>query len=375
MSIAAQNSVFSIAPQAAKTGAEGTFTPGSYSWYRYRVPRIAGGPIQLQQMFPQETGTLTPSGLYKAGAYYMTEVDLIPRLENTLGWLLYGAMGNVSSVTGKVYNGADTFTNQVGVNSHIFRFDPANQAKQPWLAIRKYIPGTTTSEAYGEYAYDAKVANLRLNVPGAGIVTSTLAFQGREFRMPSATDVNAWTYANSYEDVTTVPNAGQGTVKLGGEKLSLTALTIDVVNGLSQPEQEMVIGSYFPDDFIALSRSVNLRATVKWANATLWKQIFNGGANAVDWTMLPFSKKTAAGTTALEATFQGDVISNTSVPHALKVFANNVSLSLDQNSIELQAGNLVTFNINISVIQPTDNSDYLQIALVNGTSGYTWPTT
>lgn len=130
MSVPAQGVTFSIAPQSAKVG-DGTFTVGSHNWYRFRVPTLMGFGNQIQQVLPLEMGgVIVPTGAFKSGAFAAGQVDIIPRLENTIGYLLLGALGNVSSVTGARYT-ASGWQPQAGVNGHLFRFNPSDSAEIP----------------------------------------------------------------------------------------------------------------------------------------------------------------------------------------------------------------------------------------------------
>lgn len=372
MSINAQSAVFSFAPQTAKIG-DGTFTVSAHNWYRFRTPSISGGGTQMQQMMPLEMGgPLVPSGVYKSGAAYASEVELVPRLENSLGYLLYAALGQVTTITGKQWTASGGVT-ATGCNAHIFRFNPTEHAELPWLATRYMLPGDAAADRFGEVSYDSKVSGLQLNIPSMSIITARVGFQGRCFFFPDYTDVAAWSYANTLEDADTIAITGKGRMLFGADAPKLTNMTITLSNNLTSPQQEGIIGSYYADDITTLTRSINIRASVKWQNPQLWKQLMTGSASGVNWSALPFVKESAGNVKALEAVFEAPInITGASVPYTLRIMGSRAVMSLDRGTIQLRAGDLVQFNVNIDLLEPLPGEDYVQIVLENGVTSYTW---
>jgi hypothetical protein len=373
MSINAQSGVFSFAPQTAKVG-DGTFTVPGKNWYRFRTPSVSGGGTQMQQMMPLEMGgPLVPSGVYKSGAAYASEVELVPRLENTLGYLLYAALGNVTSITGVQWTASGAVA-ATAVNAHIFRFNPSDHSDLPWLATRYMLPGATAADRFGEVAYDAKVSGLQLNIPSMSIITARVGFQGRCFFFPNYTDVQSWTYANALEDADTIAVTGKGKMLFGTDAPKLTNMTVTLSNNLTSPQQEGIIGSYYADDITTLTRSINIRASVKWQNPQLWKQLMTGSTSGVNWSALPFVSESAGNVKALEAVFEApiDIPGSSSKPYTLRIMASRAVMSLDRGTIQLRAGDLVQFNVNIDILEPLTGQDYVQIVLENAVTSYTW---
>lgn len=364
MTIAAQGSIVSFAVQSAKIGS-GVFSQGGQTWYKMRTPAHDLGTVQDQQVFPLETGgPLTPSGTYKQGVFYGGTIDMIPRIEDSFGWILKSTMGQVSSVTGKDADG----TTVAGVNTHIFRFDPTNEASQPWMAWRRLIPGVNTAANFGETGYDCKVAAMRFTVPNQGKVAARAAVIGRA----AVFETNpSWSYSNAnFEDTTTTPNVGFGQFKLGGTTYPIIGASIDVTNGLSQVQQEMVVGSYNPDDFIALTRNATIRIVYKYENADLYKKILGGSTGATEWTPNPFVDVSGGGVFAFDARFKAGVnIPTTSTPYELRIRGNRVSWSVD-SAIQIQAGNMITQTFTGLLESPTDASSYLEVVLMNGKTTY-----
>lgn len=371
----AQQTLWSIAPQNAQLGASTPVVSGM-DWYKYRVVTITGRGMQDQALMPLElSGILTPTGGYKMGAYFVQEVDIIPRLEDDIGWLLYATLGNVSSVQNAKYTNAGWVTN-TGAYGHYFRMNPTDQADIPYLAARIKVPGPTGASAdSGEVGYDCRASGLRLNIPGAGMITGRFGVQGRAYiNAPTHAEVNAWTYVNAFEDSTSIAHSGTGSINIGTHTPKITGLVLDIINNLSRPQDEMIVGSFNPDDVIVLSRSARLRATVKWENATLWNALYYGGANQ-DWTNLPEFQVTSGSTRAFyfEAN-SPDNMPSLSVPYSLRIIANNVMLSCDPTSLRFRPGSILEYMINIDILDPASPYDYIAVALDNKATAYTWPT-
>jgi len=64
------------------------------NWYRHKALQVGLGVTDGQQIGPQEVGGRPlPGSPYKSGVSVGGAVTINPRLENSLGWLLYGALG------------------------------------------------------------------------------------------------------------------------------------------------------------------------------------------------------------------------------------------------------------------------------------------
>lgn len=372
-----QKSTFSFAPQAAKLE-EGAFTVANYDWYRHYVPRTAGLAQQMQTVLPLENGSvITATGAYKFGAFVGSEIDIIPRLEDVFGWLLEATMGAVTSVNNANYNVSGFETGHTGVRASLFRFKTDDSAYLPWLAIRRTIPRTSGGDI-GEVGWDCKVNNLRFTIPGAGLVTARMGFVGRKFKQESP---GAWTYENAFEGSESIPQAGRGEVLMDNEAVTVTGLTVDIMNNLTSVQQEMVVGSLFPDDFVPLTRGCTLRMMLKWSDAELYRRILNGGPSAVEWDSEPFISEISGTVRPFAATFESAAdIGATGQPYRLRFFANKVAWLFDGAGIELQAGDILSLPFVGTVLDAGDSStDYFQIALetasaAGGGTGYTWPT-
>jgi len=363
MSIASQGGIFSFAVQAAKVGKAGTFSHGDYDWYQMRAPRVAMGTVQQQTVLPPELGgVLTPTGAYKAGYFFAGDVDMLPRAEGDFGWMLLAAMGSVSTVTG-----VDEDANAVvGLNTHIFSFDPADPSGQPWCAARRLTPGVTTGENFGEAGFDCKVNMLRFTIPAAGKIVAKIQMVGRDIELD---DASTWSYANSFESGQSIPDAGGGIFELNGVEYPIVGATIDIANGLSTPQQEAIIGDFRPDDFIALFRSMTIRMVYKYENSELYRQLLTGTVDGTAWSPLPYELVTDGAGHAFDARFEAPIdIGATNYPYKLIVRANRVVWGVE-GPPELAAGGIITQALVGSVVTP-DSGAYVEVVLVNDQADY-----
>jgi hypothetical protein len=105
MAAIGQGGILGFGPQHDKEVAVGPV--GSPNWMYHKAGDINLAPQDDQRVFPSEIGGRpTPSGAYKAGIMTAGGFTINPRLKNTMGWLLYGALGNISgSHKALVYTG------------------------------------------------------------------------------------------------------------------------------------------------------------------------------------------------------------------------------------------------------------------------------
>lgn len=362
----AQSSIFSFAVQAAKIGRGGSFVNGDQTWYKINTLENGVGTIQDQQVFPPETGgPVTPRGAYKQAKFIGGNVALIPRLEHNLGYLLKAAMGSASTVSGHTADGAAV----VGVNTHIFRFDPTSAANQPWLAVRRHIPTPGSSNYLGEIGFDCKIGLFDLTIPAMGKLVARVQMVGRDVQYDNAS--NLWTYANAlFDDELTAPDSGRGFFKIDGVGYPTVGASFQLQNGLTTPQNEMIIGDFSPDDFIALTRAAQIQFVYKYENGDLYRKLLTGDSSGSVWSSLPFVAETVGATHALQARFETPGEITTGYPFALEIRANKVTVAVT-GPIELQPGNIITQTFVLTVLTPADsNVDYLQFIIENDQADY-----
>ncbi len=366
MTVAAQQGEWGLAPIATKVGA-GTFTPGSYTWRRMPVLTAQTGPAQMQDVLPPEIGgVIAPRGAYKRGTFFGGAVELLPRVENVLGFLLYAACGNVSSQTGKDLDGITA----TAVNSHIFRFDTADSAFQPWLAVRRMIPGSVAANKLGESGYDCKVANLSMVFPASGKPMFNVGIVGRNWIME---ENPTWTWNNTFEDSGSIPESCTGYVTAGSDSPKILQASIDLVNGLTTPQQEMILGSYNPDDFVALSRAMSIRIMTKWEDPDLYQKVMTNSAAGTAWSSTPFRTTGSGPTWGFKLELRSPTQIPTSSParnFAMQIRCQDV-VWLPEGPPRMQAGGFLTQGYVGTVLVPA-SGDYCQIGLQNTATAYAW---
>ena len=115
-----------------------------------------------------------------------------------------------------------------------------------------------------------------------GILTAECAVVGRKPLWDDSED----TTGTGFEDSTSLAMSCKTTVSLPGFSTPLGSATggkftgaqITIANGTTTPQQEMILGSYPPDTFLPLSRSVSLRLIYKWKDSALYKHLWQQAA-------------------------------------------------------------------------------------------------
>lgn len=359
MTITAQGSVFSFAVQDAKVGAGGTFTTGDYDWYRHRALSIQMGTITDQRQFPLEAGgSIFPTGAFRQGQFFGGQAEIIPRLENSFGWLLLAACGNVSSITGAPV---------VGANRHIFRLDPTDSYNIPWMAARVFTPGTTSAEDFLETGFDCKLNGMRIAIPAAGKAGAQLQIIGRDSTFLH--NPGTPTYANTLEDSLTTPDAGRGSFSIGGTSYPAMGAEIILSNNVTTPQEEMILGSFNPDDHVARTRSVVINFQYKYENSELYQQFMTGTTTGTEWSPLPFEVETAGSDYAVDVAIQSPQYITGTTPYTLRIRGNRATIAR-QGPPQLRGGGIIVENYSIALQDPAVGN-YCEFVLDNAVSNYT----
>ena len=369
MTVAAQGSDVGFAIQPAKIGRDNTFVPGDVDWYRISgAPDVSFGTVEDQRPYPLTLGgPMTLEGTYKAGMYAGGVMELVPRLEDSLGLLLLAQMGACSSVTGKNVFGANT----VNVNTHIFTYDPSNPAIQPWMAVRRLVPGESSGDENGETAYDCKIARMRISVQPGAPIGAQLTMVGRDVQYD---DGSTWAWVNNYEDPTSTPqsNTPDSYVKLGGVEYPMVGLVLDFETNLTTPDREYVLGDPHPDDFLALTRLVTARFVYKYSVKDLHRQALTNSASGTAWDILPKNLSTSGPNFALDAYFEApNMIGATSTPFAIRIRANKINLQVE-GPIRTQAGDTILQTFVCNFLRPSAGA-HSEILIQNAQTEYVVP--
>ncbi|NIV33088.1 MAG: hypothetical protein GWN58_27665 [Anaerolineae bacterium] len=258
-----------------------------------------------------------------------------------------------------------------GLYTHYFRMSSSDYLALKWLTVRRTIPAPEGGAASGTQGLDARTASLLLNFPAAARVSARLGLLGRE---PSfSDDVSGWTYSAVAEGPTSVPiTSSTGayfklpTFQAASLPTQLCRVTLG--NTVSQPNQEFVVGSPYPDDLIGLYRSVGIECAYKWENENLWLELVaNGGTGAdIDWSP-----------TIYESDFRIKAVSAANItgkanPYSIEFYAPKV-FWWPTAAPEIAGVNLIQLPLAGVVARPS-SGDPFQFIVVNGVTGYTWPT-
>jgi hypothetical protein len=375
MTITAQSGVFGFGAQNAKGGTVTT-------WYRHRASDIDLGSISDDRLGPPEVGGIpTPTIPYRAGFLCSGGALINPRLENTLGWLLYGALGSVNSIANKDLTGtwSSTGATVTGMYRHLFMFNTADQSEVKWMGFRKQIPGTNWTNAQHEQYNDCKVIALTMALPNDGIITSRVDVIGRTAMY---TNDSTWAYANTYEDYQSIPIGVVTTGYLQVPSISTTvdlpvaAATVTLTNAPLDIRQERVFGDPLLNDVTVVGRSLTVDMVVKWEDPSLYRRILTGSTNATQWNTTPYvadldiyclSARTSTG-------FTGTGSATDYRAWQMRIRAPQMMYQV-VGGIRLAGNQSVMMRITGTALAPASTStNYVEFLLGNGTTQYVWPT-
>lgn len=240
----------------------------SFGWKR---PKFVNGDIDPQEMvdpIPQEIdGGLFVSGTYKSGQFAAGRLVMIPRLEDSVGALLYAAAGSYVTGVGSIASGSGTYLHTFGVGS-------ADNSMMPWLAFQRNIPGPASdgSDSMSEYFVDCRVATAQLTFPASGPLAVELGVIGRKAQFVNGQEAHTQTSESVDNLALSCKGAVLGLADFASAP-KVTSAQIVIQNNLSTPDIEMIIGSYHPDDMVPITRACVVNLVVKWEDSALYKKM------------------------------------------------------------------------------------------------------
>jgi len=358
MTVAASQSIFGFGPQSAK----GTLAT---TWYRHPAVRVNFGPQQVVNQFPPElNGYFEPTGAYKAMAFGAGVTEMLPRLKEVIGWLLYSGIGQLSQT--------DTDVPESGMYRH--RFAPPDSATDmKWLSLRRYIPGSSATAELGEVIKDARVVGLQFAVTPAAPVGLTATFVGREPLLMQEIDTGdsyAWSWSNTMETYPSVPIGNQGSLSIGADTPPATDMTITIANAFTAPNEEMVLCSPYPDDFIMQFQTFSVAWTYKWQDPDLYKAILTGSNTADGSGYIAWSSTPHTTTFDFYVTSPGNV-SGKSSPYRIHFYAPELVWQAAGPPALIGGGWLRQAFTGIAQKQTSVATFYVEID--NEVSTYSWP--
>ena len=349
MSVTAAAGIFAFGPQS-DMGA----TPAS--WYRHRAVSVDLGVLDDVREGPQEVGGIAvPTFPYKSGYMVGGGATLQPRLENTLGWLLYGMMGKCTSTQTPALS---------GMYDHVFQMS-SDSTFIPWMSFRKVIPrrqGVAGTDLGEEYK-DCKILGATFSLPGDSPIGLRIDALGRDFEQ-NRTPSN-YVFDNDYEHWESIPVgcATAGFIKVDGEELPIVSAQVSWQNSPLDVRQERVFGSPMLDDITVIQRRLAFDIMVKWNNPDLYQKTTSGSIVSTHWTSAPF-------TAALDINTVSSVdMAGQTEPYSLRVEADEVMMN-HQGAIQLAGGQSVLMHFQGTALEATN---YGRFTLRNKHAAYVWP--
>jgi len=315
------------------------------------------------------TKTLTSADIPGPGVYYfrMTGDPTGP----TVSIDVDRSVGSENTLAG-TYSIGWVYSTTSSAGEHVFNMLTTDFTQAGWLTTRTVVPGATggTTEL-GIEGQDVRITGLSINMPQNGIVSSRLDLVGRVPRLVDnplggSEDWDGAWVAN--EDFPSAPVACviEGGVYLPGwiaAEAPLTSLNIQWANNFTSPQQEMIIGSYYPDDFATLSRGMTLQATLKWSDSLMYRLLHNNSSSLAAWSPIvwtsPFHAKTLS---------PSNISSAVPTQWSLRVDAPTVMWTMP-NPPALAGGDIVTAQLQGQVLEPLSGAsmtDFAKFTLTNG---------
>ncbi len=348
----------------------GTFDLTTLAYSRHRATDINYDAAQDGRPFPLELGgTIFPTGYYKAGTAVGGGATVMPRLQRYFGELFLALLGK------------DTVTQNspvAGAHTHKFSVDPAALERIPWVAVRRHAPGRDVNRPVGLTGVDNLLASMRLMIPQNDILQARVDFVGRIPKFDPYSD--AWLYQNTYENSDKAAFSCVGYFKIPTiftNALPVTSVVVEFINNITTPQQEMIIGSYFPDDYVVRSRLMRVRFVYKWHDPELYERVYTNTAAGTDWSPVPFTTNYSAGNHAFEAHVEStqSVITGTT-PYQLTIRAGSMAFE-PVGPLALQAGGILSQEYMGLALEPDPGLgvDYANVLLINGyDTAYVAPT-
>lgn len=354
MALTSAAGILAFGPQTAKSVT-------ATSFYRHRAVDIdlsINDDVRLGQL--EVGGVPVPTFPYKAGYIIGGGAVIQPRLQDTFGWLLYGAMGKCTSE-------ADDDPSDSGIYEHTFEMSSADASYVPWMSFRKVIPrkDSVATTDLGETYTDCKVLGLGFQMPTDAPLTCRVDVIGRTFLLDTAPD--AFSYENAFEDWQSIPVACMtgGHLKIGGDTLPIAGASFAWTNQPLDPRQERVYGSPALDDVTILTRQLAFDIMVKYNNPDLYREVLTGSSSGTLWSGEP-----------MVGSFDAKMVSAKNMPsmnepYSLRVEAADAMMT-QVGGIRLAAGQAVMMRFQGTIIEGTGT--YATMKLRNKKVNYTWPT-
>lgn len=352
MAVTAQAGVLAFGPQASKD----VVAPSFYRHKAVDVDLAIQDDVRLGQL--EVGGVPTPTFPYKAGYMVGGGGTIQPRLEDTFGWLLYGALGKCTSAAAG---------GTVAAYDHTFEMSP-DATSVPWMSARKYIPplnGDLSTDLGEEYT-NMKVLGLAFQMGADTPLTARMDMMGTDFTLTDSAD--AWAYANTYEDWESIPVACQtaGFIKIDTVELPVVQASFRWENAPLDIRQEKVIGSPKLEDITILTRRLAYDFVVKYNDPQLYRKVLTNSPTGLTWSGVPYT-----------GSFEVKTVSSVNMPSEAEPFsliaqADSANMQM-VGGITLGAGQAIMMRFQ-GVALDAGGAQYAKFVLRNRKASYAWPT-
>jgi len=351
MSVTAAKGILGFGPQAAK----GTLAT---VWQKHRALAIDLDAIDETREGPAEVGGLpVPSFPYKAGPLVGGGATIQPRLFGSLGWILYGMLGDVTTA-------ADDYA--TSAFKHTFHFLEDYEDFNPWMSFRKHIPAVdaTPGTEFGQIFKDCKIIGGTLVLPNDAPLNMRVDVLGREFVLDD--DPGSWSWASAdFEHWESIPIGclTGGYIKVDGEEFPVVSATVGFQNVPLDIRQERVFGSPWIEDITTIQRRMVYDMVVKYRNPDLYRKILTGAVDGTVWSGRPTTSSLAIKTVSSEP------MPGETDPYALEIDADEIMLN-QVGGITLAANQSILMRFQGVALEA---ANYASFTLTNQVASYTWP--
>jgi len=253
-----------------------------------------------------------------------------------------------------------------GAYKHVFKF-ASDVSSLPWLNIGKKIPGDST-QMYTD-VLDNRLASGEFTIPQAGPVAARFAAVGRN---PSFPESPTWSVDGMDSGSSFPISNATGFFKMPGwsaSSVGVAGMMFGFANGLTSPQEEMVVGSYYPEDFGVRSRQAVVRFAMKWSDPALYRHILTGADSGSE----SFTPEVFTTSVQASVSTPANISSSVAEPYRLQFDMANVNFA--PNGAPRLAGNqTIAVEYVGTALEPTSSTEeYATITLINAETGYTWP--
>jgi len=327
-------------------------------WFRHRATMVDLDVADPVLEGPPEVGGIgVPTFPYKPGPMVGGGATIMPRLEDTLGWLLYDLIGQVDSE--EVDSGGGLF-------DHTFELPSDISIGNPWMSFRKYIPRANGEEGtdMGQVFKDCKMIGATLTLPNDAPVSMRLDVLGREAELA---DPTGWSWANNYESWESIPVGcvTDGYLQTDDAEMPVVGANVSFQNIPLDPRQERVFGSPFLEDITTIQRRLTYDMIIKWKNPDLYHKILTGAVDGTAWSSHPYT-----------ASFKVKMVSSENIPtfdipYSLKIEADKILMNM-VGGLVLAANQSILMRFQGVALE--SESSYAKFILRNAVATYIWPT-